>query len=102
MIFTKESEYGGRTIKESKKGWVVEGWSRYQGNRTNYKFLIPFENCRIKKGENLNDICIKKSDIEGDPYNEYTKGEYLLQNYSITMDNEYKVIKILKWGDLVQ
>ena len=101
-IYEKSSEYGGKIIKESKKGWLVEGWSRYQGNPTNYKFLIPFENCPIKKGENLHDIYIKKGENPENPYNEVSKGGYLMQNYWITMDNEFKVIKILNRGFLVQ
>jgi hypothetical protein len=89
-MYEKFSDYGGQRIRESKKGWIVEGWSRYQGNRTNYKFLIPYENCRIKKGEDLND-----------DYNEYmSKGEYLIQNYHINMDSKF--IKVLNRGYSVQ
>lgn len=103
MSFFKEaSDYGGQTVRESKKGWLIDGWSKYQGNRTRYKFLIPYDNCKIKKGENLSDLYFKKGEIPGDPYHELTKGEYLIQNYFIGMYNESKIIKILNRGYLVQ
>ena len=101
-VFERETEYGGQTIRESKKGWLVEGWSRYVGNLTNYKFLVPYENTKIKKGMGLNEIYIKKGDILGDPYNEYTAGQWLLMNFHISMDNDRKLIKILNRGYLVQ
>lgn len=91
-IYERESDFGGQTIKESKKGWLVEGWSRYQGNRTGYRFLIPFEKCGVKQGKNL----------EEDYNDGMTNGEYLLQDYWITMDNNYKSIKILNKGYEVQ
>jgi hypothetical protein len=102
QTYKRESDYGGQEIRESKKGWIVEGWSRYQGNQTDYKFLIPYENCKVKKGENLNDYYFKKGEMPGNPYNDCTKGEYLLHNYHIRMDNSYKAIRVLRSGYAVQ
>lgn len=38
--YEKEWDWGGIDITKTKKGWVVEGWSRMQGCMTNYRYLV--------------------------------------------------------------
>lgn len=41
--YAREWDWGGYAVTKSQKGWVVEGWSRVQGNCTNYRHLVkPF------------------------------------------------------------
>ena len=41
-MYENQKEWSGYRVRESKKGWIIEGWSRIQGNKTNYKYLVPF------------------------------------------------------------
>ncbi len=87
--FEKSSEYGGYTVRESKKGWIVEGWSRYQGNFTDWKKLVPFGVWEYQKNQDLTT-----------QHNSYMTVGEAIQDYARIDDN--KNVKILKKGYLVQ
>ncbi len=44
----KENSYeykvdsGGYTVRASKRGWIVEGWTRWQGSHTGWRWLLPY------------------------------------------------------------
>jgi hypothetical protein len=58
-IFENNKEWAGYTVRESAKGWIVEGWSRYQGKATDYKILLPYKESTYKKGT---DLTLKHND----------------------------------------
>jgi hypothetical protein len=38
----KSGEWGGYTVREGLKGWVVEEWSLVQGQRSGWRALLPY------------------------------------------------------------
>lgn len=51
--YTREGQRGGYTVRESKKGWIIEGWSQVQGEPTDYKYLLPYGLYDYEKGQDL-------------------------------------------------
>ena len=87
--YEKSSEYGGYTVRESKKGWIVEGWSRYQGNITDWKRLVPFGVWDYQRGQ----------DLEA-RHNEYMAVGHAIQDYARNDGNDN--VMVLKKGYIVQ
>ena len=84
-MFEKKGDWSEYTIREDQRGWIVEGNSRIQGCRTNYKWLIPFEKSMYVAGANLNEM-----------HNNYmTKGEYIFEA-------EREDRRILRSGHIVE
>jgi len=86
MTYEKNGEWGGYSIKESKKGWIIEGWSRIQGNTTDYKILLPYESTDYMKGQNLEE-----------DHNDYMS----IGSYLFSMCFDYVKVKTLKKGYIV-
>lgn len=86
--FEKTSEYGGYTVRESKKGWIVEGWSRYQGNLTDWRKLVPFGVWGYQKGQDL-----------AAQHNSFMTVGEAIHDYAY---NDNKNVRILNKGYLVQ
>lgn len=43
--YIDENEWGGYSVAQTKKGWVVSGWTKMQGYLTDWKVLVkPFDN----------------------------------------------------------
>jgi hypothetical protein len=40
--YERNGEWAGYSVKASKTGWVVETWSRIEGNITDTKTLVPY------------------------------------------------------------
>jgi len=50
--YTREWDRSGYTVRQSKKGWMVEGWSRMSGSISGRKVMVPFSD-QIGPGQNL-------------------------------------------------
>jgi hypothetical protein len=46
-------QWSERHVRESKRGWIVESHSRYSGDVTGRKVLVPFSR-RFPTGDDLN------------------------------------------------
>lgn len=83
--YEREYEWGGFDITKTAKGWVVEGWSRIEGCKTNWRHLVkPFAG------------IAHDADLEADWNDCYTIGEMLAERASEAPD------KILAKGRLVE
>jgi hypothetical protein len=83
--FTKAGEWTEYTVREGDNGWIIEGVSRIQGNRTGYKVIVPFDKSLYKKGQDLNA-----------EHNDFmTVAEYI-------QGAEYSLGKVLRKGHVVE
>ena len=53
MTSKRDGEWSGYKIHEASKGWVVEEWSRIQGEVTGRRWLIPYGTLGLQKGVDL-------------------------------------------------
>lgn len=44
QVYERRDEWGGYTVREGLKGWIVEEWSRISGQHSGVRFLVPY--CR--------------------------------------------------------
>jgi len=87
-MYEKNGDFGGIKITESEKGWIVENWTRWQGQTTDRKVLVPYGIGGIQKGENLEE-----------DYNDYvSKADYIVEY----MSSEGSQIKVLRKGHKVE
>lgn len=88
--FEKNGENSGYCVHESAKGWIVEGWSRYQGSRTGWKKLVPYGVWGYQKGQDLTAIHNKTYGVNvGEAIQDYAR-----------IDNAD--VKVIRHGILVQ
>ena len=41
--YEKNYDWSGYTVRTSKKGWIIEGWSRISGGRSGWKHLLYYD-----------------------------------------------------------
>ena len=77
--YEREGEWSGYTVTKTRAGWAVDGWSRIQGCRTGYRYLVkPFEG------------MAHDAELGGD-WNEWmTNGEMIAQ---LAVDRPDKILK---------
>lgn len=42
QTYEHRGEWGGYTVREGLKGWIVDQWSAIQGERTGWRGLLPY------------------------------------------------------------
>ena len=65
QTYERTWEWSGYSIREGRKGWIVDGWSRVQGLRTGWRYLVSYAVVprEIRLEEPINDHGLPKAEL---------------------------------------
>ncbi len=89
--FERRYEWNGYTVRPGLKGWIVERWSRIQGQTTGQKYIVAYTpNC--PEGADLN---VVKKDSNYPEYEQPMLGDWIARGGA-------PVTRVLRKGSVVQ
>ncbi len=91
MRYENNGEWSGWSVHSARTGWVLEQWSRFQGDLSGRKILIPYGK-GWERGADLHRTYTTKDG------GEFTLAEYIF--YSVS--DQHITAKVIRRGEVVE